>query len=172
MKTLTTLTLAALLAAAPLVHAQTAAAPAAAAAEWKYKTPRLKAAEVDALLAQPDKLLVLDLRRPDELIKYGSFPVFLNIQNKELEKHLAYLPRDRAILTVSNHAQRAGSAGDILTAKGFKVAGATGSEDYENEGGKAVAHIQPPPPRTAQGQGQPQAQAAQGAANAAAVRQP
>ncbi len=174
MKTLSTLALAALLVADPLVQAQTTAAAApAAAAEWKYKTQRLKAAEVDALLAQPDKLLVLDLRRPDELIKYGSFPVFLNIQNKDLEKHLAYLPRDRVILTVSNHAQRAGSAGDILTAKGFKVVGATGSEDYENEGGKAVAHIQPPPPRTAQqGQGQQQAQAAQGSANVAAVRQP
>jgi rhodanese-related sulfurtransferase len=173
MKTLATLALAALLAAAPLVQAQTAAAP--AAAEWKYKTPRLKAADVDALLAQPDKLLVLDLRRPDELIKYGSFPVFLNIQNRELEKHLAYLPKDRAILTVSNHAVRAGVAGDLLTAKGFKVVGATGSEDYENEGGKVVVHIQPPAPRNAQGQGgqgQQQAQAAQGNANAPAVRQP
>jgi rhodanese-related sulfurtransferase len=161
MKTLHTLALAALLGLSTLAHAQTAAS---APAEWKYKTQRLKAAEVDALLAQPDKLLVLDLRRPDELIKYGSFPVFLNIQNKDLEKHLAWLPRDRAILTVSNHAQRAGRAGDILAEKGFKVAGATGSEDYENEGGKAVAHIQPPAPRA-------QA-AADGSANVAAARQP
>lgn len=160
MKTLHTLALAALLGLGTLAQAQTAAS---APAEWKYKTQRLKAAEVDALLAQPDKLLVLDLRRPDELIKYGSFPVFLNIQNKDLEKHLAYLPKDRAILTVSNHAVRAGRAGDILTEKGFKVAGATGSEDYENEGGKAVAHIQAPPPR---------AQAAEGSANVAAARQP
>ena len=147
MKPLRALALVALLGASTLTHAQTAAAPAVSAADWKYKTQRLKAAEVDALLAQPDKLLVLDLRRPDELIKYGSFPVYLNIQNSELETHLAYLPRDRVILTVSNHAQRAGRAGDITTEKGFKVAGATGSEDYEQEGGKAVAHIQPPAPR-------------------------
>lgn len=147
MKQLPTLALAALLGLSAITHAQTAAPAAAAAAEWKYKTPRLKAAEVDALLAQPDKLLVLDLRRPDELIKYGSFPVYLNIQNNQLEKQLAYLPKDRVILTVSNHAQRAGRAGDILTDKGFKVVGATGSEDYEQEGGKAVAHIQPPAPR-------------------------
>jgi rhodanese-related sulfurtransferase len=163
MKTLSTLALATLLVAAPLVQAQTAAAASApaAAAEWKYKTKRLKAAEVDTLLAQPDKLLVLDLRRPDELIKYGSFPVYLNIQNKDLEKHLAYLPKDRVILTVSNHAQRAGSAGDILTGKGYKVVGATGSEDYEQEGGKAVAHIQPPAPR---------AQAAAGGTDVAASK--
>lgn len=130
---------------------QSSAAPAAqqAAQAWKYKTKRLGRAEVDALLAQPEKLLVLDVRRPDELIKYGSFPVFLSVQNRDLEKYVAYLPKDRTILTVSNHANRAGAAGDLLAAKGFKVAGATGSEDYEQEGGKAVAHIQPPPPRAA-----------------------
>lgn len=155
MKQLHLLALTTLLGLSSLAHSQVqaqaqapaTAASAAAAAVWKYKTQRLNAAEVDALLAQPEKLLVLDLRRPDELIKYGSFPVYLNIQNRDLEKHLAYLPRDRVILTVSNHAQRAGNAGDILTAKGFKVVGATGSEDYEQEGGKAVAHIQPPAPR-------------------------
>ncbi|MCE4553996.1 rhodanese-like domain-containing protein [Roseateles cellulosilyticus] len=164
MKSLHTVAIAALLSLATLAHAQTppAAAASAAAAEWKYKTRRLNAAEVDALLAQPDKLLVLDLRRPDELIKYGSFPVFLNIQNNQLEKQLGYLPRDRVILTVSNHAQRAGRAGDLLAEKGYKVVGATGSEDYENEGGKAVAHIQPPQPRAA----------AQGGANVAAAGQP
>ena len=128
------------------------AAPAgttADAAAWKYQTKRLDVAEVDALLARPQEIVVLDVRRPDELIKYGSFPVFLNVQNRDLEKHLAYLPKDRAILTVSNHAQRAGAAGDLLRAKGFKVAGATGSEDYEQAGGKAVVHIQAPAPRAA-----------------------
>ncbi len=137
--------------AAPHASAQNnAGAPTAPQAQaWKYKTKRLSAAEVDALLAQPEKLLVLDVRRPDELIRYGSFPAFLNIQNAEIDKHLAYLPRDRAILTVSNHAQRAGATGDALAAKGYVVAGATGSEDYEQEGGKAVRHIQAPPPRNA-----------------------
>jgi rhodanese-related sulfurtransferase len=131
--------------------AQQAAAPQAAASApaWKYKTTHLARTEVDALLAAPEKLLVLDLRRPDELIKYGSFPVFLNIQARDLEKHLAYLPRDRVILTVSNHAQRAGAAGDLLATRGYTIAGAAGSEDYEQEGGKAVTHIQAPPPRPA-----------------------
>ena len=81
---------------------------------------------------------------------YGSFPAYLSVQNGELEKHLAYLPKDRAILTVSNHAQRAGRAGDLLASKGFIVAGATGSEDYEQEGGKSVVHIQPPVARQVQ----------------------
>ena len=137
---------------AALASAQQATAPVAAASAapvWKYKTKHLSVAEVDALLAKPEKLLVLDVRRPDELIQYGSFPVYLNVQNSELEKNLAYLPKDRVIVTVSNHAQRAGAAGDLLAAKGYTIAGAAGSEDYENEGGKAVRHIQAPPPRTA-----------------------
>lgn len=145
--------LASLLLGLPLTgHAQgSAPAPGAAASApaWKYQTQRLSRAQVDALLARPEQLLVLDIRRPDELIKYGSFPAFLNIQLKDLEKQLAYLPRERVILTVSNHAQRAGAAGDLLTSKGFKVAGATGSEDYEQEGGQQVQHIQAPPPRAA-----------------------
>ena len=154
-QTLPLLTALALAFTAQLASAQQAAAPAAAAAsaaapqKWKYSTSRLTVGQVDRWLAQPDKILVLDVRRPDELIKYGSFPVYLNIQNKDLEQQLAYLPKDRWIITVSNHAQRAGAAGDLLTAKGFKVAGATGSEDYEQDGGKAVSHIQPPPPRAA-----------------------
>lgn len=110
---------------------------------WTYKTKQLERAEVDALLAKPEKLVVLDVRRPDEVTAKGSFPVFLNIQAKDVENQLAYIPKDRVIVTVSNHAHRAGAVGDLLTAKGYKVAGATGSEDYESQGGKIV-RIAPP----------------------------
>ncbi|MFZ6656475.1 rhodanese-like domain-containing protein [Undibacterium sp. TJN19] len=137
--------------AAATAMAQQAATPIAGAApaqEWKYKTKRLERNEVDALLAKPEKLVVIDVRRPDELTAKGSFPVYLNIQNKELEKSLAYIPKDRVILTVSNHAVRAGAAGDLLASKGFIVAGATGSEDYESQGG-TITKVAVPPPRNA-----------------------
>jgi rhodanese-related sulfurtransferase len=119
------------------------------AAPWKYKTKRLSKAEVDALLAKPDSVIFIDLRQPEEFIRFGSFPVFLSVQNKDLEKQLAWLPRDRIVVTVSNHSQRAGAAGDLLTAKGFNVAGATGAEEYEVAGGTAVAHLVPRAPRVA-----------------------
>ena len=118
-------------------------------APWKFKAKRLSKAEVDALLAKPDSVIFIDLRAPAEFIQFGSFPVFLSIQNKDLEKQLAWLPRDRQIVTVSNHSQRAGAAADLLTSKGFNVAGATGSEEYEVEGGTAVSHLVPRPPRVA-----------------------
>jgi len=127
----------------------TAPAGAPAADAWTHKTKRLTSTEIDALLAKPQKLLVIDVRRPDELTAKGSFPVYLNIQAKDVENGLAYIPKDRVIITVSNHAHRAGDVGDLLTSKGFKVAGAAGSEDYEAQGGTAIVRVSPPAPKTA-----------------------
>ena len=118
-------------------------------APWKFKARRLSKADVDALLAKPDSVIFIDVRTPAEFIQYGSFPVFLSVQNGDLEKQLAWLPRDRQIVTVSNHSQRAGAAADLLTSKGFNVAGATGAEEYEVAGGTAVAHLVPRAPRVA-----------------------
>jgi rhodanese-related sulfurtransferase len=140
----------AILFAAPLARAVDAPPAAAAqplAAEYKYKTPRLGRAEIDALLAKPDALLIIDVRRPDEVTKIGGLPVYLSIQAKDLESNLAYIPKDRIIVTVANHFARNGAAGDLLTSHGFKVAGAIGAEDYEAEGG-ALSPLQTEPTET------------------------
>ena len=129
-------------------NAPNAACQAAAAQEYTAKTPKLKRAEIDALLAKPEQILIIDVRRPDEQTAIGGFPVFLSVQSKDLENRLAFIPKDRAILTVSNHAFRAGAAGDLLASKGFNVAGAAGVKDYEAEGGTLVK-IAPPAPKTA-----------------------
>lgn len=132
-----------------------ASAPAAAASgayvapPWTYKTKQLSRNDVDKLLGNPKKLLIIDLRRPDELVKYGSFPAYLNLQVKDLPELLEFIPKDRVILTVSNRAHRAGAAGDILTAAGYKVAGAIGSEDYREAGGTITKHVPPTPTASA-----------------------
>ncbi len=89
------------------------------------------------------------MRRPDELSTIGGFPVYLSIQPKDLEQRLAYIPKDRLIVTVSNHAARAGAAGNLLSVKGFKVAGAAGVQEYEAEGGSLVKVAAPVHPTTA-----------------------
>ena len=147
------LLIALLVAAATLAQAQTppqAGAPAASAAAYKAKSPLLSRADYDRLLAHPEQVVVIDVRRPDEQASIGAFPVFLSIQAKDLEKNLDFIPRDRAVITVSNHAGRAGAAADLLAARGFKVAGAIGVQAYEAEGGTLV-HVLPPPPRQAGG---------------------
>jgi rhodanese-related sulfurtransferase len=108
--------------------------PAAAAVDFKAHV--LTRAELDKLLANPSKILIVDVRRPDELTNIGGFPVYLNVQLKELETQLAWIPKDRTIVTVSNHAKRAGRAADFLSDHGYKVAGAVGAQSYEEEGGK------------------------------------
>jgi len=105
----------------------------------------LTRAEIDDLLAKPDQVLIIDVRRPDEVKDIGGFPVYLSIQINDLPNKLAWIPKDRTIIALSNHAARGGRAADILTKAGFKVAGAAGAEDYESQGG-TLTKIVPPPP--------------------------
>jgi rhodanese-related sulfurtransferase len=112
----------------------------------KPAAPKLTRAQVDELLAKPGKVVVVDLRRPDEHQSKGTLPVYLSIQLADLEKYLDYIPRDRAVVPVSNHASRAGKAADVLVKHGFKVPGVVGVEDYEAEGG-VLSKIVPPPPK-------------------------
>lgn len=128
---------------------QSAPAQPYVAPPWTYKTKQLNRGEFDALVSKPGQVLVIDVRRPDELISRGSFPVFLSIQFGEFDKYVDFIPKDRTLITVSNRAHRAGDVGDRLTAKGFKVAGAIGSLDYEDQGGKVARITAPPPQRPA-----------------------
>ncbi len=120
-----------------------AGALAAETAGNSFKAPVLSRAQVDALLATPEKIVVIDLRRPDEHASKGAFPVFLSIQAESLEKYLAYIPRDRQVLAVSNHTRRSGQAADLLASHGFKVAGVVGAQIYEEEGGKLTKFAPP-----------------------------
>ena len=72
--------------------------------------------------------------------------MYLSAQIKDLESSLAWIPKDRKIVTVSNHAARAGKAADLLAAKGYKVAGAVGVELYEKDGGTLTKIAVPPAP--------------------------
>jgi len=113
---------------------------------YTYKTLRLNRAAFDSLLSKPEQLVVLDIRRPDELTKVGGFPAYLSIQTNDVQRSLNFIPRDRLIVTVSNRAHRAGAIGDLLAGLGFHVVGAIGVLDYQDEGG-VLTKIAPPPPR-------------------------
>ena len=128
------------------------AAPTGGKKQPPSQAKKLTRAELDALLAKPDQVLVIDVRRPDEVSSVGGFPVYLSVQAADLEKSAAWIPKDRIIITVSNHAARGGRAADLLASKGFHVAGTVGAEDYESEGGK-LTKIEPPKPSNNQKNG-------------------
>lgn len=117
----------------------------AGSAKDTSKTVVLTRAQFDALLAKPEQLLVIDVRRPDEVTAIGGLPVYLSVQLADLEKYTAWIPKDRKIVTISNHAGRAGRAGDLLAAKGFNVVGRIGVQNYEEEGGKLTKIAAKPP---------------------------
>jgi len=104
------------------------------------KTKILTRAEFDTLMATPGRVVLVDVRRPTEIAMNGGFPVYLNIQAVDLEKHLAEIPRDKPLILVSNHAHRAAAASDLLESKGLKIAGAIGAQVYESEGGTLIKY--------------------------------
>jgi rhodanese-related sulfurtransferase len=114
----------------------------------KSQAKVLTRAEFDDLFAKPDQILIIDVRRPDEIKDIGGFPVYLNVQIGDLEKSLNWIPKDRTIITVSNHAARGGRAADILTKNGFSVAGTIGVQTYEKDGGTLAKIIVAPPAPT------------------------
>lgn len=148
MKAATILTAAALIFTTNVALAQQA--PVAAAAEpYKAISAKLNRQQLDGLLAYPDQVLLIDVRRPDEVTAIGGFPAYLSVQAKDLDSGAVFIPRDRTLITISNHAGRALKAADALLAKGFKVAGAVGAQDYEAEGGKLTKIAVPAPKVTA-----------------------
>ncbi|MDP3902476.1 MAG: rhodanese-like domain-containing protein [Methylococcaceae bacterium] len=134
--------------AAPLAFAaEEAKKPEAPAAQEQYKptSKKLNRADFDALLAKPEGVLVIDLRRPDEVSTIGGFPGYLSVQADQLENSLALIPKERASVTVSNHSGRSGKSADVLASKGFNVAGYLGAQYYEQEGGKLTKIAIPAP---------------------------
>jgi rhodanese-related sulfurtransferase len=111
------------------------------------KAKILTRAEFDVLLAAPGRVILIDVRRPTEIAMNGGFPVYLNIQAADLEKHLAEIPKDKQLIVISNHAHRAAAAADLLETKGFRIAGAIGAQVYESEGGSLIKY---PPEKPAE----------------------
>ena len=132
-----------------VAFAQEASKPAGEAIEAHHgpatKAKQLTNEEFDSYLAHPDQVLLVDVRRPDEVSTIGGFPVYLSIQSKDLKNHLSEIPKDRLIITVSNHAGRASAAADLLESNGFKVLGAVGADTYQKAGGKLAVKIPVPP---------------------------
>jgi len=132
----------------PTTYAAQGAEPAEEAHAPAFKAHVLSRDELDQLLKHPETLLIIDVRRPDEITAIGGLPVYLSIQAGDLQDSLAWIPKDRTIVTLSNHAARAGKAADLLSSHGFKVAGAAGAQTYEKDGG-TLTRISPPAPTTA-----------------------
>ena len=78
------------------------------------KTKVFTKQEFDEVTASNPDVILLDLRRPDEITNIGGFPVYLSIQFADIDKYWQHIPKGAKVITVSNHAARAVKAGDRL----------------------------------------------------------
>ncbi len=80
----------------PLLLAQQASSPAAPAKAPAFKAHVLTVPELDALIAKPDQLLFVDVRRPDEVTSIGGFPVYLSVAARRSGQEPRVDPRKTA----------------------------------------------------------------------------
>jgi gluconolactonase len=106
-----------------------------ATAESASAIVALDRSQIDSLLASPDTVIFIDLRRAEEIAANGGLPVYLNIQLSELDRFLPYIPRNRSVVTISNRGHRAQAGAALLALSGFTVLGAVGALDYQDQGG-------------------------------------
>ena len=95
---------------------------------------RVNAADIDALLAKGD-VVVLDVREDSELVETGTVKGAIHIPLAQLESRLGELPKDKVILTACRGGGRASRALALLETKGFKTAGFCGLSDYKGSQG-------------------------------------
>ena len=87
------LIVAALLAVPVVTMAQQPAAPSA-----QPNAPKMASDDVMALL-EKGEVFFLDVREPSELAELGTFEGYVNIPVGQIEKRLAEIPKDKAIIT-------------------------------------------------------------------------
>jgi predicted sulfurtransferase len=82
----------------PLAAAQSNPAPAAQPAQAQPQAPKMASDDVLALVEKGD-VFFLDVREPKELEELGTFEGYVNIPLGQIEKRLAEIPKDKAIIT-------------------------------------------------------------------------
>lgn len=73
-------------------------APSAAPAPAPPQAPKMDSDDVFALVEQ-GQVFFLDVREPKELEELGTFDGYVNIPLGQIQKRLAEIPKDKAIIT-------------------------------------------------------------------------
>lgn len=98
------------------------------AAEAEHQTPvevaeakEMDPAAVQARIDAGEKLFLLDVRNPDELVEHGQIEGAVNIPIDELEARLAEVPKDTPIVTYCMRGGRASRAAETLREAGYEA---------------------------------------------------
>lgn len=97
------------------------------------QAPRIATEDAEGLL-QAGEIFFLDVREPLELEQLGTLKGFHNIPLAQLEKRLAEVPQDKAIVTADTTGGRAVRAALLLESRGYAVIAFCVMADYKGRG--------------------------------------
>jgi rhodanese-related sulfurtransferase len=90
--------------------------------------------ELKDALEKKDRIFLLDVRNPEELVESGVIDGYVNIPLDQLEKRLGEVPKNKVIITMCMRGNRAGRAAAILEKAGYEVYGSCGIVPYKEKG--------------------------------------
>lgn len=85
-----------------------------------------------------DKIFLLDVRDPNELVESGAIEGYINIPLGQLERRMSEVPKNKTVLTLCGHGQRASIAAGMLEKAGYHVLGSCGIASWKERGFKTV----------------------------------
>jgi rhodanese-related sulfurtransferase len=89
--------------------------------------------ELTKLLDQPEKVLFIDVREPNEIEVTGTLKGALTIPVGQLEERLKEVPKDKPVVAFCRSGKRATRAAALLDDKGYKTEGVFGLEEYRDQ---------------------------------------
>ena len=99
---------------------------------------RLTADELKAMIDGQEKMLLLDVREPQELEKLGALKGFVNIPLGQVGKRLGEVPKGTLIVSVCNRAVHAASAAGILHKNGHTQLRTFAMNDWTEKGYQVI----------------------------------
>jgi rhodanese-related sulfurtransferase len=91
-------------------------------------TGEISVDELEHRHAAEEKLVLLDVREPDELAT-ASIPWATAIPMGEIQARMSELPRDEPIVVMCHHGSRSERVAEFLAANGFDAVNLTGGID-------------------------------------------
>ena len=97
-------------------------------------TPTISADELKTLVDTGAVFVFLDVRKPEELEKYGTLGNYVNIPVGQLEARISEVPRDVPVVTACGHGDRAERAVATLEKHDYRDVKWARLDDYREKG--------------------------------------
>ena len=100
----------------------------------KSDAKQLTTDDIKKLVDSKAKMVVVDVREPDELEKLGTLEGVMNIPLGQVESRWSEVPKDVPLVVLCNRGARAGKAADVFKEHGYKDVSYGGLREWKARG--------------------------------------